>query len=154
LGYLGEFFQYSAHQPEALLHFARFTEALRTALPAGVTELVALTVAGVTGNLYERHQHEQLCAKTGIDRAWVARVLALDPEQLEGDDRLVQRLVLGLLADKGHGVDRDLAAVVDALGQETAIGVLLLTGRYQAHSVVANALRIEPPVPSIFEAVP
>lgn len=150
LGYLGEFFQFSAHQPEALLAFARFTEALRVALPAPVTELVALTVATVTGNRYERHQHERLCQATGVGREWVAGVVALEPEQLDGQDRLVQRLVLALLADRGHGVDTELAAVVEALGQETAVGILLLTGRYQAHSLVANALRIPPPVPSIF----
>jgi alkylhydroperoxidase family enzyme len=150
LGYLGEFFQYAAHQPEALLGFARFTEALRVALPAPVTELVALTVATFTGNRYERHQHERLCQANGLGRDWVAGVVALEPEQLDGQDRLVQRLVLALLADHGHGVDADLTAVVQALGQEAAVGILLLAGRYQAHSLVANALRIEPPVPSIF----
>jgi alkylhydroperoxidase family enzyme len=153
LGYLGEFFQYAAHQPAALSAFASFTEALRNALAPEVRELVALTVATSTGNRYERHQHEQLCRKTGIAAEWVADVTALDPDRLAGADRLVQRLVLALLADHGRGVDDELAAVVAELGQETAVGVLLLTGRYQAHSLVANALRIAPPVPSIFDEV-
>lgn len=151
LGYLGEFFQYSAHQPEALLAFSRFTEALRAALPPSVREVVALTVATVTGNRYERHQHEQLCRKAGMDLGWVARVVALQPEQLDGTDRLVQRLVLALGRDRGHGVDAELAALVEDSGQQIAVGVLLLAGRYQAHALVANALRIEPPVPSVFE---
>jgi hypothetical protein len=151
LGYLGDFFQYAAHQPAALLAFARFTEALRVALPTDVTEVVALTVATWTGNRYERHQHEQLCQKLGVERDWVADVIALEPDRLDGSARVVQRLVLALLADRGHGVDAELAAVVADLGQEAALGVLLLAGRYQAHSLVANALRIEPPVPSIFD---
>ncbi len=36
LGYLGEFFQVCASQPDALYHFNRFTEVLKAALPGNL----------------------------------------------------------------------------------------------------------------------
>ena len=49
LGYLGDFFRYCGHQPDALLHFNLFTEALKEALPPDLTETVALTIAAAAG---------------------------------------------------------------------------------------------------------
>ena len=51
----------------------------------------------------------------------------------------------------GSGVSRELEAVVDRVGAELAVGVLLVIGRYVAHAAFVNALEIRPPVPSIFE---
>ena len=65
LGYLGEFFQCTAHQPEALLSFLEFTEHLKQALPTNLTEVVALSVAVLMGSSYERIQHERLTRKLG-----------------------------------------------------------------------------------------
>src|SRR5215472_505567 len=45
LGYLGGFFSLAAHQPGPLLHFNRFTEALKDALPGRLCNVVALAVA-------------------------------------------------------------------------------------------------------------
>lgn len=151
LGYLGAFFQYAAHQPRALAAFDSFTEALKVALPAPITELIALTVAGATGNRYERHQHEQLALHLGLSREWVRdRVSGLAPAN--PGERAVHELVLGLLRNGGHGVRDRLGAVVGALGPDAAVAVLLLTGRYVAHSLVANALELPPPVPSAVDA--
>ena len=72
LGYLGEFFQAAGHQPEALAGFVAFTEALKQAMPASVTELVALTVSCELGNIYERNQHERLSLKLGLSIEWIA----------------------------------------------------------------------------------
>src|ERR1039457_7173748 len=56
LGYLGEFFQVTAHQPAALADFIRFTNAVGAALPVALGEIAALVVSAALGNDYERHQ--------------------------------------------------------------------------------------------------
>ncbi len=142
LGYLGEFFQCAAHQPDALISLNALTERLRGALPDDAAEIVALTVASATGNGYERHQHERLSLQLGFDAEWIRQVIALE----EGG--IVQRSVLALLEDRGRGADVD--ALAAEKGDAFAIAVLLLTGRYLMHSTVVNALGIDPPVPSPF----
>ena len=76
LGYLGEFFQCAAHQPQALMSFMSFTEDLKQALPDNLTEVVALSVATLMGNAYERVQHERLSLKLGFSRDWVREVIS------------------------------------------------------------------------------
>src|SRR6202046_4517751 len=71
LGYLGEFFQCTAHQPKALLSFLEFTEHLKHAIPNNLTEITALTVAVLMKNTYERVQHERLCRKLGFSEEWL-----------------------------------------------------------------------------------
>jgi hypothetical protein len=44
----------------------------------------------------------------------------------------------------------DVDAVIDALGAAAAMAVLLVVGRYVTHSLVVNALALQPPVASIF----
>src|SRR6185436_2450741 len=90
LGYLGEFFKCSGHNPDVLVAFMEMTEALKEALPDRLTEVGALTVAGAMGNAYERHQHERLSEKLGFGREWVATVNRLDPaaqHDLSDDER-------------------------------------------------------------------
>ena len=142
LGYLGEFFQVAAHQPDALISLNALTEQLRGALPDDAAEIVALTVATVTGNDYERHQHERLSLKLGFDEAWIRGVIAMESP----DD--VQQTVLALLADRGHGAREQVEALAASRGDAFAVAVVLLTGRYLMHSTVVNALELEPPVPS------
>ena len=159
LGYLGEFFACAGHQPAALVGFVDFTEALKQALPLRLTQLCALSVAGELGNDYERNQHERLSLRLGLERAWIASVNARDPEardpdgatRLDATDRAAQRLVLAVVRRGGRDVARELADVVDCVGAEQAVGVLLVIGRYVAHALFVNALEIRPPVPSIFE---
>jgi alkylhydroperoxidase family enzyme len=150
LGYLGEFFQCAAHVPDALLAFDVFTAALKRALPDRISEVVALTVATRLGNAYERHQHERLCRRMGLGEAWIEAVERLEPDGLEGGERMVQRLALAMLERHGHDVHAELEQVVDALGQQPAMAVLLSIGRYVTHSLVVNALALRPPVASIF----
>jgi alkylhydroperoxidase family enzyme len=153
LGYLGEFFKCTAHQPRALLAFMELTDALKEALPDPITEVVALTVAAELDNRYERHQHERLCRKLGFSDDWIRAVLALQPHQpaLAPAERAAQALTLSLLRSHGHASAADLAAVVDAAGPATAVAILLLVGRYATHGMIVNALQLQPPVPSIFE---
>ena len=155
LGYLGEFFKCAAHQPKALLSFMAFTDHLKEALPDNLTEVVALSVAGWMGNVYERNQHERLCRTLGFTDDWIRAVNGSHPAEqarLGHTERLVQELTLALLANRGQGVDRQLAGVVTAIGAAQAIAVLMLVGRYVTHALVVNALDLQPPVSSIFDA--
>lgn len=153
LGYLGEFFKCSGHQPDVLVPFMEMTEALKVALPDRLTETGALTVAVVMRNRYERVQHERLSEKLGFGHAWIAAVLALEPDApgpMTDAERSVQKLVLAVLDRNGHDVREELDAVIDHIGHEQAIAVLFLIGRYVTHAYIVNALDLAPPVPSIF----
>jgi len=152
LGYLGEFFTCAAHQPAALISFMAFTEDLKRALPDRITETVALTVSTELGNAYERHQHERLSIKLGFGSEWVRAVEALDAARLSETEGAVQTLTLAVIRRQGHGTSRELGAVVDAIGHEQAIAVLMLIGRYVTHALMVNALELQPPVPSPLEA--
>jgi alkylhydroperoxidase family enzyme len=152
LGYLGGFFQLTAHQPESLAAFIDYTDATKRALPDDLAEIVALTVATATGNDYERHQHERLSVKLGLGEDWVALVEQLDPDNVDLtlEQRATQRWVLAALKEHGRGTQSELDGLVRGLGPKAAIAVALMCGRYVAHATIANSFGIQPPVPSIF----
>lgn len=157
LGYLGEFFKVTGQLPDVLMHFYKLTDALKDALPDKITETVALTIAARTGNAYERHQHERLSLKLGFSETWIRAVLALEPEKqaaLDEAEKASQRLALSLLARYGRDCAKELQALVDAAGPQTAVGVLMLAGRYVTHAMTVNALELAPPVPSPLGAKP
>lgn len=154
LGYLGEFFQCTAHQPKALLSFLQFTDHLKHALPENLTEVVSLSVAQLMDNGYERVQHERLSLKLGFSEDWVREVLSLSSNghgALSKQELLVQRLAIAAIDRKGHDVGQELEPVVQSLGPRTAIAILMLIGRYVSHAMIANALNLAPPVPSPLE---
>ena len=154
LGYLGEFFQCAAHQPKALLSFMTFTEELRKAMPERLTETVALSVSNLMENAYERVQHERLSLKLGFDKSWVREVNALAPsaaKQMSDQERRVQTLVIAAIDRNGHDCQAEFESVIDAIGHQQAIAVLLLIGRYITHALTVNCLELQPPVPSPLE---
>jgi hypothetical protein len=154
LGYLGEFFQATAHQPEVLLAFHQFSEAGKGALGPRLSEVVALTAARIANNDYELNQHERLCVHLGFGRAWVSTVERLEPdaaEDLTPEEREVQHLTLALLDDLGHGATEALDAVARNQGSDLAVAVLFVAGRHLVHSLIVNALGLPPPVPSVFQ---
>ena len=154
LGYLGEFFAATAHQPEALRAFIDFTDFAKGELDMPIVELIALTVATLKEVAYEKHQHERLSVKLGYGREWVEAVERLDPgsqEMLSAVEQTVQRFVIAAVRQDGHGTQDLLDEVVDALGYHHAVAVLMVMGRYTTHAVIVNSLGIEAPVPSIFE---
>src|SRR5712692_5545436 len=105
LNYLGAFFQCTGHQPQALISFYRLTEDLKEALPDDLTELVALTIATLMDNAYERVQHERLSLKLGLGEAWIRAVTSLRMEsgsQLSQTESLVQKLALAVVERRGH----------------------------------------------------
>jgi len=151
LGYLGEFFRVAAHQPAALGHFVRFTEALKEALPERLMELVALTVSTRLGNSYERVQHERLGLKLGFSEAWIRAVERLEPdadEELDPFERAAQRLVLAVVDSQGRAATRPAEQFLAIADPESLMGVLLATGRYLAHAAVCNAIGITAPFDS------
>ena len=153
LGYLGEFFQCAANQPQVLMSFMTFTEDLKRALPDNLTEVVALTVAHLMQNAYERVQHERLCLKLGFSEAWVREVISAGSGEsgvLTEQEMRVQKLVLAALNTNGHKTEAELEAVIRAIGPAQAVAVLMLIGRYLTHALVVNCLKLAPPVPSPF----
>jgi alkylhydroperoxidase family enzyme len=154
LGYLGEFFKCTAHQPEALAAFLDFTEAGKGALDKRLVEVIALTAAGWVGNAYERNQHERLSVRLGFGRDWVAAVNRLQPDfesALSPQERRMQQLVLVILETRGKNAGTLFEQAVAELGQASAIAVLMVIGRYVTHGLIVNTLALAPPVPSIFE---
>jgi alkylhydroperoxidase family enzyme len=149
LGYLGGFFAHMAHQPEALVAFDAFTEACKRALPVDLIELVALTAATRLGNDYERYQHERLAVTLGLSPEWIAAVERFD--DLPGLQGSAQRFVLRAVDTVGRDAGDALDDLAERGGPALAVAVALATGRYLAHAMIANACRLEPHVPSIFE---
>jgi alkylhydroperoxidase family enzyme len=147
LGYLGEFFQCTAHQPAALLSFLEFTEHLKHALPQNLSEVVILSVAALLENDYERIQHERLCRKLGFTASWIQGILSLnsDSDLLSAQERQVQRLSIAVVQRGGRGTKAELDAVVEAIGPAQAIAVLMLIGRYVSHALIVNSLDLDAP---------
>ena len=153
LGYLGEFFKCSGHNPAVLVPFMEMTEALKHALPDRLTEVTSLTVAVLMANDYERHQHERLSDKLGFGREWIAAVNRLAPDDagpMSEDERAVQRLAIAVVKRNGHDVQAEVETVVARIGPAQGMAMLFLIGRYVMHAYVVNALDLKPPVPSIF----
>jgi len=150
LGYLGEFFQCAAHQTKALMSFMSFTEDLKEALPDNLTEVVALSVATLMGNAYERVQHERLSLKLGFSRDWVREVIssAGNGHLMSAPELAVQKLALAIIERRGHNTADELEAVIESIGHETAIAVLMLIGRYVTHALMVNCLELAPQVGS------
>lgn len=149
LGYLGEFFQCAANQPEALMCFQNFTESLKQALPDRLTEVVALTSAQLMGNAYERVQHERLSLKLGFGQPWITEVLSLGESGngvLLEAELAVQRLVAAVIQRRGHNTRSELERVIILIGYQKAVAVLMLIGRYMTHAIIVNSLQLEPPV--------
>ncbi len=153
LGYLGEFFKCSGHNPAVLVSFMEMTEALKHSLPERLTEVGSLTVAALMDNQYERNQHERLSEKLGFGREWIRAVNRLAPDApgpLTEDERAVQRLAIAVVNRDGHHVQPELDTLIASVGPAQAMAALFLIGRYVMHAFVVNALALSPPVPSIF----
>ena len=151
LNYLGEFFQCTGHQPQALISFYELTEDLKKALPDNLTELVALTIATKMKNDYERVQHERLALKLGLTESWIREVESLRPKadtERSPTESSVQQLTLAAVEQQGHGIKRELEEVIKDIGHKPAVAILMLIGRYVMHALIANSLELEPPVTS------
>ena len=151
LGYLGDFFRYSAHQPDALAHFHAFTEALKSALPPELTEVVALTVASRKGNDYERNQHQRLAHSLGFPTDWILGLCgdADEPASLDPGQQAVRRLAIAMVDERSDAMGAALDSVTRIWGQQIAVGVVLLCARFLAHAAASAAFGLAPPVPPL-----
>jgi alkylhydroperoxidase family enzyme len=156
LGYLGDFFQFGAHQPEALAHFVRFTESLKGALPWRLVEIVALTVAAETANHYERVQHERLALRRGMSPQEVRELVAgATSRELFADEEVAAaELARCVVRSEGRRCQRRFQRLLALTDQATAVAVLLTAARYLAHSAVATTWRLAPPVSSPLNGAP
>jgi alkylhydroperoxidase family enzyme len=148
LGYLGEFFQCTAHQPEALLSFLEFTEHLKHALPNNLMEVVALTIARLMDNDYERIQHERLSRTLGFTEVWIHEVLSLRANghcSLSEQEQAIQQLVVAVVRSGGRSAAAEFETVTQAIGPARSIAVLMLIGRYMSHALIVNTLNLAPP---------
>jgi len=156
LGYLGEFFKCSGAVPEVLAPFMEMTEALKNALPDRLTEVGALTVAKLMHNQYELNQHERLSVKLGFGEDWIDAVERLSPDEaslLSDQERAVQQLVIAMVERRGTGVQSEIEALIDQVGEMQTLAAMFLVGRYITHALIVNGLELEPPVPSVFDEV-
>jgi hypothetical protein len=151
LGYLGEFFQRAAHQPDALTAFYNWTEALKRALPARLVEIIAPTVASHTGNEYERVQHERLALAHGMSRE---EILALEQMRagicstFTDEEVAAAALTRCLLDNFGHGCESALLRMSRLIGEASTTACLMVAARYAAHAIMANAWNLRTPVVS------
>jgi len=154
LRYLGEFFKCMGHQPQALRAFIEFTEAAKQPLPKKIVEVIALTVAVSEHNAYERNQHERLSVRLSFGKEWIEAVERLDPDNaplMQEAERAVQRYVLAVTRSTGTSCAESLERVIDVLGSDLAVAVMMVVGRYVMHTIVVKSLRLAAPVPSIWE---
>lgn len=154
LGYLGEFFRASAHVADGLSHFIRFTESIKGNVPKNLTEVAILTVASAKKNAYELHQHERLCVRSGFDKEWIAEVEQCEPhaaKKMNQTEVLIQKYVLAVLENDADVASQNLNLIASAFDNQTAVSLMMIVGRYVAHSGMIISLGIGPIVPSIWE---
>jgi alkylhydroperoxidase family enzyme len=150
LGYLGEFFQIAAHQPVALAGFIDFTEALKDALPSRLVETIALTCAALTGNSYERVQHEHLALRLGFTVEEIRGLIYDSPgaTPTAADERAAARMAAAVVHARGRSCKDEFEALAALVGGAIAIGCLMTATRYLAHATMANTWELDPPVAS------
>lgn len=145
LGYVGGFFAGLGHAPRALAAFERFTSATRSHLSEPVAETIALTLAGLAGNDYERVQHERLARSHGHDDAWIAAVHAGPCEVTDAVQRAAAELATAMYHRDAERARAAVAALTVLDGPATAAASLLLCGRFLAHSAISAVLDLRDP---------
>jgi hypothetical protein len=157
LGYLGEFFQLAAHQPEALRLAIAYLDELKAALPPRLVEVVAITVSARTDNAFERVQHERVALRIGFTPDEVAALGGGDGARcttLSDLERAVSDLAARGVASAGNDTPHDFAGVVELAGAATAVACVLLIGHYTGFCIAANTWELTPPVASPLPATP
>ncbi len=154
LGYLGEFFKVMSHAPETMGGFHTITESLKRVLPDNFTEIVSLALSSRLANRYEQYQNERLARRLGFSDDWIRA--ALTPADgadavLDANEKAVQAFAIAVMERHGQGVQKELDAVIGAIGPEQTVAVMWLIGRTVTHAMISNTLELEPPVASIFQ---
>jgi alkylhydroperoxidase family enzyme len=149
LGYLGEFFQVTGHQPAVVAEFIRFSNAIGKALPLSLHEVIALATSRAMDNDYERFQHERRALKLGYSEEWIrAAENGAMPNSLDESERVTRRLAFAMAQTTWHGGGSAMAQAEAVLGAECLVAVVLAVARFVAHATVAHAFQLSPPVSS------
>jgi hypothetical protein len=130
------------------------TEELKKALPDNLTETVALTIANLADNVYERNQHERLSRRLGYSLEWIAEVNACIPDNslnMSDDEIAAQRYAIAAVKSFGNSASQEFDVLIDAIGHQAAMAITLAVGRCLTHAVAVNTLELAPPTPSVFE---
>lgn len=157
LGYLGEFFQVAGQVPGAVPAFMQYTGAVKAPLEDRHNELLALSVCAMLEADYERIQHERLSRKLGFALEWIAAAESRPGSSasvLKDDERALQALAQAMVSSHGLRCEAELRAVVTALGPQKAVAALLQVSRFVTIALLCNALSLELPVASVFDAAP
>ena len=66
----------------------------------------------------------------------------------------VQKLVMAVIERRGHDTRLELERVVRSIGDEQAVAILMLIGRYVTHAFFVNSLQLAPPDLPALKSVP
>lgn len=154
-GYLGEFFQRAAHQPQALAAFHTWTTELEQALSPRIVAAIGLTVGAHTGNRYEQVQHEcRALAQqmTPEEVRALERMRAGSCPTFSDEEVAAAALARCLLEDCGRGCEAALLRLSRLIGEAATTACLMLAARYAALATMANAWNLRPPIASPLDA--
>lgn len=136
-------FKMTAHAGTAFRPFLRYAGTLlsRLELDPVLREVAILRVAVLAGCDYERVQHEPIAAGVGATPEQVAR--AVRPgATAAGTEGLVYDLVEGTFVDhRASAATTD--ALVEAIGAQGLIELLLVVGQYHGLAVLMNTVEID-----------
>jgi hypothetical protein len=147
-GHLGEFFERAAHQPDALIAFCAWTDALRDALPPRLVQTIALTVTTHTRSGTERAQQERAALAVGMTREEVRaleRMRAGTCPSFSDEEVAAAALARCLLEDFGCGCESALLRLSRLIGEAATTACLMLAARHVASATMANAWTLRAP---------
>jgi hypothetical protein len=85
----------------------------------------------------------------GFSPEWLNAVLSLDASDngqvLTHTEHSVRQLAISVVKHGGRNTSREFQAVIEAVGVQQAIAVLMLISRYMSHAVMVNTLDLPPP---------
>jgi 4-carboxymuconolactone decarboxylase len=137
-----------------LLHNARAADAVQRmgsflrfdgTLPGALREMVILMVARHWSAQYEWFAHHRIALREGLDPA-IADAIASKRRPAFSDDTLEQVYEFVTQLHRDHHVSDDaFASVLEALGAEQTVELVVLCGHYNTVSMVLNGFDVAVP---------
>jgi 4-carboxymuconolactone decarboxylase len=115
----------------------------RTGLPARLSELAILITAKHWGAEYEWSVHEGEARKAGVPEDVIRAVGAGKRPALAGDDAVVYDFAAAFFAHR-EVPDDVFDAVVERLGNKTAVELASILGYYSMLAIVMGIFRVKP----------
>jgi len=154
VGYFGDFFALLGHNSAALTAFMQFTSAVKAPLSDRQNEVLALVVCTRTGASYERIQHEWLCQRMGVPRAWIMELTERTPLSLDTlgpDEAALRSLAVAMLEGDGR-LQGEFHTVRQELGDAAALAAVLQIARFQMIAFLLKAFDMRLPIESPLES--